>query len=104
MVDLVRNQADAVTIAVAGQPREVAGADHRSGRVGRAGDDQPIEPARVGEQLGCRLVMGVLTDLDQHRLDVERRQDVAIARVSRDREPHSVAGLEGVTLQVRDTR
>ena len=95
MVDLVRDQADAAITAIAGQPGEVGGADHRSGRVGRARDDQPVESAQIGEELGCRLVMGVLADFDQHRLDVERRQDVAIGRVPRDREPHSVAGLEG---------
>src|ERR1700730_3549617 len=38
--------------------------------------------------------MGILADFDQHRLDVEGRQDVAVSRVARYSEDHSVAGLE----------
>ena len=95
MVDLVGDQADAVVAAVAREPREIGGPDHRSGRIGRAGDDQPVERARFGEQLGGRLVMGILADRDQHRLDLESRQDVAIGRIARNGEPDPVAGLEG---------
>src|ERR1700719_2730788 len=38
--------------------------------------------------------MGILADFDQHRLDVEGRQDVAVSRVPRYSEAHSVGRLE----------
>ena len=80
--------------AIAGELRQIGGADHRSGRVGRARDDQAVERACLGQQLGGRLVMRILPDLDQHRLDIEGRQNVAVSRVAGNREPDPVAGLE----------
>ena len=96
VVDLVGNRAGCrVSRHQLGEPREFAGGDHRAGRVCRAGDDQAVERARLGEQFRGRLIMGVLADRDQHRLDAERRQDVAIGRIAWHGEPDPVARFKG---------
>ena len=74
---------------------EFVGRDHRAGRVGRAGDDEPGEVAGLGEQFGVGLVMRVLADLDQHRLEAERAEDVAIGGIAGRRQRDPVARLEG---------
>jgi hypothetical protein len=95
VVDLVGDEPDAAVAAPGGKPREVGSADHRSRRIGRACDDQSVEPARLGEQFQRWLVMGILADRDQHRLDVECGQDVAVGRIARNGETHPVARFEG---------
>ena len=54
----------------------------------------PSRAAGIGEQFGGRLVMRVLADLDQHRLDAERREDVAIGGIAGHGERDPIAGLE----------
>ncbi len=94
MIDLVRDQADAAVTAKAGEPRQIGGGDHRAGRIGRAGDDQAVERPRFGEEFGVRLIVGVFADLDQHRLDPECCEDVAVGGIARGGERHPVARLE----------
>ena len=98
VIDLVRYEPDVALPAPCGEKRQLGSRDHRAGRVGGAGDDQPGDVAARSdgafEQLRVRLVMRVRPDLDQHRLQPERRQDVAIGRIARRRQRHPVPRLE----------
>ena len=80
--------------AIIGEAMLFGRRDHRAGRGGGAGDDEPGDVGDVGQKLGVGLVMRVLADLDQHGFEAERREDVAIGRVARRRERHPVARLE----------
>ena len=77
-----------------GEPRQFGGAIIVP--VGLAGLAMisPSSAPTSASSSGCRLVMRVLADRDQHRLDAERRQDVAIGRIAGHGEPDPVAGLE----------
>ncbi len=69
-----------------------------------AGDDQPGQIGIIGEQLGVGLVVRVFTGLDQHSLQAERRQDVAVGGIAGRGQGNPVAGLErGEKTRVRET-
>ena len=54
----------------------------------------PSSGAGLGEQFRGWLIMAVLADLEQYRLDAERGEDVAIGGIAGHRERHPVSGLE----------
>ena len=97
VVDLVADQLHLLGLAPLGQRRELARQQHGAGRVGRAGDDQPLE-AVLGVQLGDLLDGGLEPRLragrDLDHVDAERGEHVAVAGVARPGHRNLVADLE----------
>ena len=95
VIDLVRDQAQAAVGAVVGQGTQFLAPQHRSGRIGGAGDDQAVEPAIESvEKLGGRLEAVLRLGWNQDRLHTQRGQDVAVGRVAGRGQRDPVAGLE----------
>ena len=83
VVDLVGDQLDAVLLAPRGQRRELRREQHGAGRVGRAGDDEPLEVGDPGDLLDRRLEPGLRAGRELDHLAAERGEDVAVAGVAR---------------------
>ena len=97
VVDLVADQLHLLGLAPPGQRGELARQQHRAGRVGRAGDDQPLEAVlrvELGDLLDGRLEPGLRAGRDLDDLDAERGEHVAVAGVAGPGHRDLVADLE----------
>ena len=98
MIDFVGDEADVFGIGIFDQPAQFVAGRDGSGGVGRAGDQDTCEPVLLmggAQMLGCQDVAGGPVDLDLHRHQPERAQDVAIGRVAGRGERDPVTRIEG---------
>jgi hypothetical protein len=96
VIDLVDHQPCAAGAAGGGEAAQVGLAQHRTGRVGRARDDEAVKRLVQGGHRG-RGGLEPGRGVDRHRddVDVEGLEDVAVGRVARLRHRDPVAGVEG---------
>jgi len=94
VVDLVGDQPHPGGRAPGGQARELTRFQHGSGRVRRAGDDQPVQ-AQVLDHVHRRLVAGVRPALQVDDLAAQGVQNVPVGRVTRPGQPDPAADVEG---------
>ena len=95
VVDLVADELHAVVRAPVRERGQLGGVEHGAGRVGRAGDHQPLH--RLVEGLEHRdrgLVAGLRPARQLDDLAAQRREDVAVAGVAGAGHGHAVARVE----------
>ena len=95
MVDLVRDHPDPPSVAEPRQRLQRGPRQHGPGRVGRARDDQALD--RLVERLQHRhgrLKAGLRRGGEQHRLQAERLQRVAVGGIAGIGQRHPVADVE----------
>ncbi len=94
VVDLVGDQLHVVGRAPLHHRCHALGRQHRARGIGRRGDHQPVELAGGSQQLGRGRPTGVGPDGNRHRLDIQRQQCIAVARVAGLEHPDAIAGIE----------
>ena len=97
VIDLVRDEADALAFRRRDQRGQIVRAHHRAGRIGRACDQHAFQrrAAVRGEQrIHGERPARVGRNLDHHRLAAERGEDMPVRRIARTRDRDAIARLE----------
>ena len=95
VVDLVADQLDPGALAVGRQRGQLVRRQHGARRVGRAGDDQPVDPVEVLQHRDGGLVAGLRAARQLDDLAAQRREDVAVAGIAGAGHRDAVADVEG---------
>ena len=97
VIDLVRDEADALAFRRRDQLRQRLGAHHGAGRIGGACDQHALERCaamRVEQRIDRDRPARAGRDPDHHRFAAQRGEDVAVRRIARARDRDPVARLE----------
>ena len=94
MVNLVGHDRDCVALAPADDLAELRIAQHGSGRVRRAGDDEPVDRAERFERRERRLEVVLDRRHEGNDFDSDRLERVAVAGVARHGHGNSLADVE----------
>ena len=98
VIDFIGDDGNAGVFGAADQFGERLAGHHRSGRIGRRRDDQPLErrlamgreKALAGERPAC-----LHRRFDADRLAAERRENMPVRRIAGQRHRDPIAGVEG---------
>ena len=97
VIDLVGDEPDPLSFRSGDEIAQRLARHHGAGRVGGTCDQHALErrlAMRREQQLGRDRPARRLRRLDHHRLAAERREDMAIGRIARQRDRDAVARLE----------
>ena len=94
VIDLVSNDRNVVVAAVSGDFGECIGRQHRSGRVRRGGEHEPVEMTCCAQMVGSWGPPAVGPNWDWHCLDTEGDEGVPVAGIARLNDTDPLAGLK----------
>ena len=96
MIDFIRDDADALGVAIFYDGFEFRTRNHRARGVGRAGDDEPLDGlVQRPQQFDGRLETGLGTGRQADHLQSERGKGVAVGGIARLGHGDALAGIEG---------